>query len=133
MRVDRESASGLMAARLYEGANLLDPSLTVSQVGTNNQSTGLLGPPVSGLLSNADILQRVLLQTTEEVSDKDDVFAAASSEPMLSDSELRQMFHALHQGLIARESDQAIVEHVEKAMLFSRQAAVMKGQAKKSD
>ena len=91
------------------------------------------GPPVSGLLSNADILQRVLLQTTEEVSDKDDVFAAASSEPMLSDSELRQMFHALHQGLIARESDQAIVEHVEKAMLFSRQAAVMKGQAKKSD
>ena len=91
------------------------------------------GPPVSGLLSNADILQRVLLQTTEEVSDKDDVFAAASSEPMLSDSELRQMFHALPQGLIARESDQAIVEHVEKAMLFSRQAAVMKGQAKKSD
>ena len=92
------------------------------------------GPPVSGLLSNADILQRVLLQTTEEVSDKDDdVSAAASSEPMLSDSELRQMFHALPQGLIARESDQAIVEHVEKAMLFSRQAAVMKGQAKKSD
>ena len=40
----------------------------------------------------------------------------------------------MRQGLIARESDQAIVEHIEMAMLlFSRQATDTKRQAKLTD
>ena len=87
---------------------------------------------VSGSLSDVDILQGLLPKTTDEVSDEDDEVSAV--EPVLSDGELRQMFHTLRQGLIARGSDQDIVEHVESAMLqFCRQTNESKRQAKITD
>ena len=76
-----------------------------------------------------DILKSILPQTTNELIDEEDEMSpAAAAAESVSDGELRQLFHTWHQGFIARNFDEAVVEHVQKAMLvFSR---LVKRQAK---